>query len=202
MRTQSDILAARFANPVLDAQAVFRAVLGALAEPGTIRPVQGIAGVPAPLSPVAAALVATLCDADTPVLLAPCIEGSDAVRRWMDFHIGAPLVSLAADAWFVVCPDAARLPLLESLAQGTQEYPDRSATVILQGDDFDRGRPLWLRAPGLPDSRKMAPLPAPVYFREQWCRNGANFPRGVDLILAGPDGVAGLPRTTRIVAEG
>ena len=38
----------------------------------------------------------------------------------------------------------------------------------------------------------------PRHFVEQWKQNISRFPRGVDIILAAPDGVACLPRTTRI----
>jgi alpha-D-ribose 1-methylphosphonate 5-triphosphate synthase subunit PhnH len=39
----------------------------------------------------------------------------------------------------------------------------------------------------------------PQHFAAQWRANRAAFPRGVDLILAAPDGVAALPRSTRLV---
>ena len=38
----------------------------------------------------------------------------------------------------------------------------------------------------------------PRHFVEQWKQNGQRFPRGVDIILAAPDSIACLPRTTRI----
>ena len=41
-------------------------------------------------------------------------------------------------------------------------------------------------------------MAVPRHFVAQWKQNRARFPRGVDLILAAPDGIACLPRTTRI----
>ena len=53
------------------------------------------------------------------------------------------------------------------------------------------------------EARPIAPAPLPRHFVEQWKQNRARFPRGVDLVLAAPEGIACLPRTTRIrPAEG
>ena len=38
----------------------------------------------------------------------------------------------------------------------------------------------------------------PRHFVEQWTAMRARFPRGIDLILASPEGIAALPRTTRV----
>ena len=55
-------LAPGFAEPVLDAQAVFRASMQAFAWPGTVVPCPTELKPPAPLSPVSAALALTLAD--------------------------------------------------------------------------------------------------------------------------------------------
>jgi alpha-D-ribose 1-methylphosphonate 5-triphosphate synthase subunit PhnH len=38
----------------------------------------------------------------------------------------------------------------------------------------------------------------PRHFIEQWKQNTKRFPRGVDIILVTAEGIACLPRTTRI----
>ncbi len=209
MAVAAGVLEGGFADAVMEGQAVFRAVLEAMARPGTVQPVAGLQRAPRPLSPVAAALVATVCDGDTPVWLDPSLApgGSrtrgpgdgGAVAAWIAFHTGAPLAATQGEAQFAICADPALLAPLESFARGTQDYPDRSATLILQVDTFSEGEPLLLEGPGIAGRAGAAPGPLPRHFRDQWRQNGACFPRGVDLIFAGPDAVMCLPRTTRIL---
>ncbi len=58
-----------FADPVFNGQAVFRAVMDAMARPGSIHHLPELAQPPSPLSASAAAVALTLCDQDTPVFL-------------------------------------------------------------------------------------------------------------------------------------
>ena len=62
------------------------------------------------------------------------------------------------------------------------------------------GAQLILEGPGIDGRAAFAPTPLPRHFVEQWKQNRARFPRGVDLVLAAPEGIACLPRTTRIRA--
>lgn len=194
---QMDVIDGGFATPVFDAQTVFRAVMDAMARPGTIQPVAALAQPPAPLSVTAGAVALTLCDHDTPLWLDTGLQVS-AARSWLAFHSGAPLATTAADAHFAVVANPATLNAFENFAQGTQEYPDRSTTLILQVESLTDGEPLQLKGPGIEATATIAPTPLPRHFVEQWKQNGARFPRGVDVILAAPGAVACLPRTVRI----
>lgn len=187
-----------FANPVFDAQSIFKAVMDAMARPGTIQPAKAQAQPPQPLSPVAAAVALTLCDHDTPLWLDPALSQAPATASWLGFHTGAPIAAAPAGAHFALVSDPASLIALENFAQGTQEYPDRSTTLILQVASLSSGDKLILEGPGIDGSTAFAPSPLPHHFVEQWKQNRASFPRGVDLILAAPEGIACLPRTTRI----
>lgn len=187
-----------FADPVFDGQKVFRAVMDAMAEPGTIQSSGDLTVPPAPLSAVAAAVALALCDADTPLWLDPALQASSAARHWLGFHTGAPLANTPADAHFALVSGPAELIALENFAQGTQEYPDRSTTLIMQVSSLSGGTALHLEGPGIETSASIAPTSLPRHFVEQWKQNHARFPRGVDVILAAPEGVACLPRTTRI----
>ena len=189
-----------FDNPPLASQSVFRAVMDAMARPGSIRRCLSLTVPPAPLSAVAGAVVLTLCDHDTPLWLDPALEASPDIRAWLGFHCGSPIARIPADAHFALVADAANLIALENFSQGTQEYPDRSTTLILQVASLSGGRGLLFEGPGIEATASLAPNPLPRHFSEQWRQNNARFPRGVDLILASPEGVACLPRTTRIRA--
>jgi alpha-D-ribose 1-methylphosphonate 5-triphosphate synthase subunit PhnH len=191
-----------FSDPVFDAQAVFKAVMDAMARPGTVVAVKPFSRPPSPLSPSAACVALTLCDSDTPLWLDPALQASTAARSYLAFHTGAPLANTPSQAAFVLVSDPAGLVALEAFAQGTQEYPDRSATLILQVDSLSSGELLSLDGPGIEKTASIAPSPLPHRFVEQWGQNRARFPRGVDLVLAAPGGVACLPRTTRIRTEG
>jgi alpha-D-ribose 1-methylphosphonate 5-triphosphate synthase subunit PhnH len=196
----SEQIVGGFSDPVFDAQSTFRALMDAMARPGTVQPAKADTQPPQPLLPVAAAIALTLCDNDTPLWLDPALRDAQAVASWLGFHAGAPLAGTPADAHFALVADPAALIALENFAQGTQEYPDRSTTLILQVSSLSAGVPLILEGPGIDGGAAFAPTPLPRHFVEQWKQNRARFPRGVDLILAAPEGIACLPRSTRIRA--
>lgn len=190
-----------FERPVFDAQSTFRAVMDALARPGTVHGSLPAARPPAPLTPEAGAVALSLCDHDTPVWLDPPLQAEEAVRAWLAFHTGAPIVTNPSEAHFVFVSDPAILISLDNFAQGTQDYPDRSATLVLQVESVTGGPAYTLEGPGIQTIARLAPSPMPRHFAEQWAQNRARFPRGVDLILVSREGIAALPRTTRITAE-
>lgn len=180
-----------FADPVAEAQAAFRAVLDALARPGTIHPAGAGLAPPAPLQPATAAMLLTLVDAETPLFLDPAFA---AAADWVRFHCGAPLCAEPADASFLVC---ASMPALAALATGTDEEPQGGATVFLQLPALTGGAALRIAGPGLPAPATItAPLPAD--FAARWADNHAQFPRGVDLVLCAGARLLALPRSLRI----
>lgn len=187
-----------FADPVFDAQTVFRQLMEALARPGTINTIEAFAAPPEPLSPSVGAMAATLFDGDTKLWLDPRLAQRKELVGWLTFHTAAPIIEQAYDAQFAIVSSGAVLPSLESFAQGTQEYPDRSTTVILQTESLDGDTPLTLTGPGIKDRTVITPAGLPPHFCEQWAGNQSRFPRGVDMFLAAANGVIGLPRTTRI----
>ncbi|PBB17229.1 phosphonate C-P lyase system protein PhnH [Mesorhizobium sp. WSM4313] len=187
-----------FAEPVFNAQAVFRAIMDAMARPGTVQPLPQRARPPAPLSATAGAVALSLCDNDTPVWLDQPLQAEAAVKAWLGFHTGAPSANTPADAHFALIVNPKEMAALDGFAQGTQEYPDRSTTLILLVDDLASGPSLLLEGPGIEKTSMIAPPGMPRHFVEQWKQNTQRFPRGVDIILAAPGSLACLPRTTRI----
>jgi alpha-D-ribose 1-methylphosphonate 5-triphosphate synthase subunit PhnH len=186
-----------FAEPVFNAQTVFRAIMDAMARPGTVQALPALAHPPAPLSATAGAVALALCDNDTPVWLDPSLQTA-SVKAWLGFHSGAPLANTPADAHFALVAKPAEMAALDGFAQGTQEYPDRSTTLVLLVDDLASGPALLLEGPGIEKTSMIAPPGMPRHFVEQWKQNNQRFPRGVDIILAAPGSLACLPRTTRI----
>jgi alpha-D-ribose 1-methylphosphonate 5-triphosphate synthase subunit PhnH len=184
-----------FADLVFDAQNVFRGVMDALARPGSVQTLDATTAPPAPLSPELGAVALTLCDHDTPVWLDPALA-TPAVIEWLRFHSGSPLTDEVSAAHFAFVSDAKNLPRLENFAQGTDEYPDRSTTIVLAATGTRRA--VTLTGPGIktPLATTLA-LPGGD-FLAQWSENRERFPRGIDLLLCGAGEIVGLPRTTMI----
>jgi alpha-D-ribose 1-methylphosphonate 5-triphosphate synthase subunit PhnH len=177
-----------FADPVLNAQACFRAVLEAMSRPGRVQPVVVPPEVPPGLSPAAAAVLLTLVDAATPLRLA---AGAEA-EAWVRFHCGCPF--LRDNASFVLDPGAT----LMELDPGTDEEPERGATLILEVAELEEGNGWRLRGPGIADEHRLRVCGAPPGFAADWARNHARFPRGADAILCAGTRIAALPRSIRI----
>ena len=174
------------ADPARDAARAFRAAMEAMARPGTIHRIAGCT-VPAPLSVAAATLLATLCDGETRLHLAGTCD-ADPVRDWVRFHLGAPLVA-RTDAMFALGTWDALAPL-DDYAIGTPEYPDRSATLIVEVPDLSPDGPA-LEGPGIRDRITLS-LPDGLL-----AARVARYPLGVDVYFTCGDRIAALRRTTK-----
>src|SRR5262245_26970414 len=129
-------IARGFADPVRDAQAVFRAVMNAMARPGTVQALHGVAA-PAPLSPSAAAVGLALLDYETPVWLDPALASAD-VMDWLRFHTGSAVTTDPGRAAFAFTTGES-LPDFATFAEGTPDYPDRSTTLVVTVAGFAGG---------------------------------------------------------------
>lgn len=184
----ADTLSGGFTEAPLQSARAFRAVLEALARPGTLHDVEG-ALPPAPLSVAAGVVLLTLCDGTTPVHLAGDCD-SPAVRDWVAFHIGAPIVG-AEQADFALGCWAALQPV-DRFRIGQPDYPDRSATLIVEMDRLTNHGPA-LTGPGI-ETANWLNLPETAAFRA----NRALFPLGFDTIFTSGARIAALPRSTRV----
>ena len=178
-----------FADPARDAARAFRAAMEAMARPGTIHRIAGCTA-PAPLSAAAATLLATLCDGETPLHLAGTCD-TGPMRDWVRFHLGAPLVGrsqavFALGTWGALAP-------LDDYAIGTPQYPDRSATLIVEVPDLSVDGSA-LAGPGIRDRITLS-LPDGLL-----AARAARYPLGVDVYFTCGDRIAALPRTTKGVA--
>lgn len=194
-------IALAFADPVNDSQRTFRAVMNAMARPGTLQAVAGLVAAPAPLSPVAAAVAVALADYETPLWLDAPLAAEPAVATYLTFHTGARIVSAASQSAFALVAAPEALPDLTGFALGTDVYPDRSTTLVLQVTSLTEGPRFRLAGPGIKGETFLAVAGLPTDIIARLAANHTLFPRGVDLILAGPQGVAALPRTTRVTSE-
>lgn len=190
-----------FADKVLSAQSTFRSVMDAMARPGSVQRIVPIAGSPGLMMRGTAAIALTLFDHDTPLWLdARMAENTDVVK-WLKFHTGAPVVEDSSVASFALISDGVLLPTLERFALGTNEYPDRSTTVIIQIESLDSGRGFELRGPGIDGIATLQASIKPFDLFERLRINEALFPRGIDVVLVADESVVAIPRTTRVVSK-
>lgn len=201
-------------DPVRASQHIFRVVLDALANPGTVQP--GIVHPrllpePAFANPYAVSLLLTLLDHEVSLHVAP---GPDAAtvadflaRRTRVALTDAGLPDLAA---FVTAQaESIDNGLPERLRRGSLEYPDDGATLVVDVPSLDQGETgsleLTLTGPGIASVRRLRLSGLSPAFFQSRNRAVAQYPMGIDLLLIDRAGrVVGLPRTTdlTIYAEG
>lgn len=188
---------AGLADPTLDSQRIFRSLLEAMAHPGRIVDVAVELQAPSPLHPAAAAACLTMLDFDTPLWLDEAAARPDAVE-WLRFHSGAPIVSRPQAARFALIADPQGMPSPDTFDSGTAEYPERSATLIVQVQSLLGGTGRRLRGPGIADEARLEVAGVPDAFWTWMAANHALFPCGVDVVLSAGRVIAALPRTTEV----
>ncbi len=155
----------------LDTQRGYRALLGAVAEPGTVHP------TPPGL----------------PLVLATLVDHEVRLAEVGDSHW--------ADADFVLVRGGDSGGLLTWARQGTLLDPALGATAIYEIDTVGAGPlALSLTGPGVgprPRTLRLSGLAAAEV--ELFRRTRADYPRGVDVLLVDTDGrCAALPRSTTV----
>ncbi len=179
-----------------EAHSAFRAVLDALARPGTVTrlPDGPLRSVPATLLPVLA-----LADLGTPV----CVLENDG--RWADavaVATDAPNVGLG-QARLVAAVRPMAPDELRALRRGSAATPEDAALACIPVTDVDGGRRRWrVSGPGTVSGSAIAPAGLPDGFTEARADAVAQFPVGIDLLLVAPDGrIVGLPRSSTLTEE-
>lgn len=190
-----------FHDAALGSQAVFRTALSALSHPGRVIEMPDVSALPRHGHGAAALLLQSLVDSDCAVWLSPALAASDAAA-WLRFHTGCRWAAAPADARFLWVAEGDDMPALAALDAGTDEYPDQSATCVieLQALGAAGADGLVLTGPGIATEQALHTTGLPEDFVDQWDANHRRFPRGVDLFLATPTHIAGLPRSTRVCA--
>lgn len=209
-------LGAGFSDVAHGSQAVFRSVLQALSHPGRQVAVSSDAEVPPALvasgQATSASVLLALLDAETTVWLSPSLVAGGA-GTWLRFHTGCTMVADAALAQFVWAASLDELPALASLNLGTDASPELAATCVVGVPSLAPATPApgaaaaectsWvLEGPGIAQTHTLHVSGISTDERDRLQRlreaNHGLFPRGVDVLLATPTHVAGLPRTTRL----
>jgi alpha-D-ribose 1-methylphosphonate 5-triphosphate synthase subunit PhnH len=189
-------LAPGLADPAHDAQQLFRAVLDATSHPGRIVSLPAAPVGPRPISPAAAAYLLTLADRDTPIWLASTFDRPE-VRDFLRFHAGAPIAAVRGEASFGVVA-AGMAPTLDGFDLGTDTYPDRSATVVIEVPELRGGPTRRWRGPGIADRASVAIAGLADDFWQDWAANHGLFPCGVDVVFIAGSELCALPRSVAV----
>lgn len=195
-------------RPVPGAQQAFRAVMQALSEPGreVTLPAVCVEGIEPPamadgqaLSPGMAAMLLTLLDRESSLRLHGACD-SPAVRTWLRFHTGVRIVDTPAEFEFlpVVRLDPVHAAGFEL---GTDDAPQRGATVLCEVEHFDGGSPSVLRGPGIAQAQRTRVAGVAAAFWDWRIAQQALYPRGIDLLFCSGLQWLGLPRSTRVVRD-
>jgi alpha-D-ribose 1-methylphosphonate 5-triphosphate synthase subunit PhnH len=188
-----------FKNPVDDAQTTFRALLEALANPGSQRQITSRVEAPAGLNPACAAACLTLLDLETQVWLQDGFE--EEVKTWLLFHTGCQFTDSAQTANFAMIRNCLFMPCLSAFNQGTDEEPEASTTLLVVVENFEAGESLRLTGPGINDMRSLAVSGLSSALWKDLTANVCNYPKGIDIFLFAKDTVVGLPRTTQVSGQ-
>ena len=187
-------LAPGFLSPTLDAQRTFRTILEAMAHPGRILPVCEPLQPPGPLSIGAAALCLTLLDFET------SLWADSAVTRpaldWLRFHCGCKIAAQPWAADFALIASPGQIPSLVLFPAGEDEYPERSATLIVQVDGLSPQGGKRLSGPGIRDFTHLNAEGLPESFWEERQSQSSLYPLGVDILFVSGRTIAALPRAT------
>jgi alpha-D-ribose 1-methylphosphonate 5-triphosphate synthase subunit PhnH len=143
-----------------------------------------------------------LFDHDTPVWLDQRMSETSDVTKWLKFHTGAPVIADSSVCHFALFGEAGMLPALDRFAFGSNEYPDRSTTLILQVESLTQGPTFELRGPGIDGTAELKATIQPADLFERLAVNAVLFPRGIDVVLVDDDSIMAIPRTTRLAARG
>lgn len=167
-------------------QALFRRILDVAARPGRIADLSDLLDG----RPAALAALATFCDnTQTLADLTGTLTPTDLA--FLDVGRAAPDA-----AGFILASGAEPPDLAPRL--GTLDAPEGGATLVVLVDSLSDGPELTLRGPGIKGTGTLAPqglAPGWLAARARWC---ADFPMGVDMVLAEPARLTVLPRTTQI----
>ena len=188
-----------FTDPVFEGQRAFRAIMNAMAQPGSLQSLALNISPPDGLPVAAASTVLTLCDFETTLWVSPTILNCDAIADYCAFHTGTMRARSPGEAQFALVDITSQKLQLDDFAQGIAEYPDRSTTIICIVPSLIGGATRLMSGPGIQTTARLMVEGLPDDFGAQWAANHAGFPLGIDLIFCSGASLLALPRSTRIM---
>lgn len=187
-----------FADPPADSARCFRVLLNAMSRPGLVQALATDLPAAGRLNPASVMTALTLCDHESPVWLDD-IAGEEAAD-YIRFHCGAPITHDTSQAAFAFFSEYPGRGVLSGFSIGSPDYPDASATLIIQVGSMSNGTAgVALAGPGIESVHHLAVTGLRDEFWTWLNASDRTFPLGIDIILAGPDCLAALPRTVQVM---
>jgi alpha-D-ribose 1-methylphosphonate 5-triphosphate synthase subunit PhnH len=179
----------------------FRAILDAMARPGKVLALPPLIEPLAPAHATSLTVLLTLADHLTNIHLDDALN-LPAIEKALRFHTGAQLVRQQADADFAILDAGRAEDALLLWKRGTPEYPDQSATLIIQTPSLLRGEEVQFSGPGIQAATTVRiENIAPSFWKARAEANSVT-PLGLDLLFVTQDAILGCPRSTRVSAGG
>ena len=144
------------------------------------------------------AFLLTFADRETPLWLEAGLDKQE-VRDFLRFHAGSPIVHAREAATFAVIIGGGGDPFA-GFAIGTDTYPDRAATLVIEVPSLEDGPSCTWRGPGIDGETRVAIAGLGSRFWPAWAANHALFPCGVDLVFASGSRLVSLPRSVAVEA--
>lgn len=187
-----------FQNEPLEASSSFRVLLDAMARPGTIHDLPVEMESLDSLNKGTMLSILTLADHESPVWLDEKTN-IDGVQNFVRFHCSAPLVQEKSKAMFAVFAEMPNENELGDFSIGTSDYPDASATLIIQVKSLSNEAGVTLTGPGIKSKTQLKVDGLDGSFWAWIKRNNARFPLGIDVILTTDKALTALPRSVQIM---
>jgi alpha-D-ribose 1-methylphosphonate 5-triphosphate synthase subunit PhnH len=191
-------------DTVHDSQRLFRQVLGAMSEPGTVHELVAPTPPAQPRHPLLGAalwgVVLTLCDLETRIWIAADLD-TPTLREALTFHTGARITDDPASADFALLTHESFDPQTP-FAVGSDTYPDRGTTLLVAVERLTNVGPWALSGPGIETTRALDVGDAAGcrMLMDRLAANRACFPQGLDMIFGCGAQLAAVPRSTRIAS--
>ena len=177
-----------FSENSINSSIAFRSLVNATSYPGRSFQINKLKK-PSVLSNAAATILITLCDNESNVYLTKEYN-TEEVRNWLIFNTGA-IISNKKNADFVIGTWKSLLPLNE-FKIGVPEYPERSATLIIEETKYKKVK-CNIDGPGIKNKLNID-LPNPELFIE----NNNLYPLGLDFYFTNDLEILSIPRSTKI----
>jgi alpha-D-ribose 1-methylphosphonate 5-triphosphate synthase subunit PhnH len=178
---------------------IFRVILDAMARPGAVLKLVENSDASSPLFSNTNAVIRTLSDFQSPLWLSPTLNIETIIRQ-IKFQTGAPVVTRPAESVFAILTAQEASGEVEKFNVGTDEYPDRSTTLLIQVDGFNN-TDVELAGPGLKVPVGFGVSNLSKTFWTEMMVNHTLYPLGVDVIFISPESIACCPRSTSIVLK-